>query len=41
MQHSYASDDFRVQEGIRFDTLAKICQALECLPGDILAWEAD
>lgn len=24
-------------KGIRFDTLAKICQALECQPGDILA----
>ncbi|WP_227503048.1 helix-turn-helix domain-containing protein [Raoultella terrigena] len=23
------------------DTLANICQALECQPGDILAWEAD
>ena len=28
-------------KGIRFDTLAKICQALECQPGDILAREAD
>lgn len=28
-------------KGIRFDTLAKICQALECQPGDILAWEVD
>lgn len=28
-------------KGIRFETLAKICQALECQPGDILAWEAD
>ena len=28
-------------KGIRFDTLAKICQARECQPGDILAWEAD
>lgn len=28
-------------KGIRFDTLAKICQAQECQPGDILAWEAD
>ncbi len=28
-------------KGIRFDTLAKICQTLECQPGDILAWEAD
>ncbi|HHN4449864.1 helix-turn-helix domain-containing protein [Klebsiella michiganensis] len=26
---------------MRFDTLAKICQALECQPGDILAWLAD
>ena len=26
---------------MRFDTLAKVCQALECQPGDILAWEAD
>ncbi|EOD4790909.1 helix-turn-helix domain-containing protein [Klebsiella michiganensis] len=26
---------------MRFDTLAKICQALECQPGDILAWEVD
>ncbi|WP_436911874.1 helix-turn-helix domain-containing protein [Klebsiella michiganensis] len=41
MQHPYASDDFRVQKGIRFDTLAKIFQALECQPGDILAWEVD
>ena len=24
-------------KGIRFDTLAKICPALECQPGDILA----
>ncbi|MDU7370788.1 MAG: helix-turn-helix domain-containing protein [Klebsiella michiganensis] len=30
-----------LKSGIRFDTLAKICQALECQPGDILAWEAD
>jgi putative transcriptional regulator len=26
-------------KGIRFDTLAKICEALECQPGDILAYE--
>ncbi|WP_426496466.1 helix-turn-helix domain-containing protein [Klebsiella grimontii] len=25
----------------RFDTPARICQALECQPGDILDWEAD
>jgi putative transcriptional regulator len=24
---------------IRFDTLEKICQALDCQPGDILAYE--
>ena len=23
-------------KGIRFDTLARICQALECQPGDLL-----
>ncbi|WP_148245184.1 helix-turn-helix transcriptional regulator [Enterobacter asburiae] len=28
-------------KGIRFDTLAKICEALECQPGDILSWEPD
>lgn len=28
-------------KGIRFDTLAKICEALECQPGDILAYEAE
>ena len=27
--------------GIRFDTLSRICEALECQPGDILAWEPD
>ncbi|MCA4029616.1 helix-turn-helix domain-containing protein [Klebsiella quasipneumoniae] len=26
-------------KGIRFDTLSRICEALECQPGDILAWE--
>ncbi len=26
---------------IRFDTLSRICEALECQPGDILAWEPD
>lgn len=25
-------------KGIRFDTLAKICEVLECQPGDILAF---
>ncbi|HBY0384437.1 TPA: transcriptional regulator [Klebsiella variicola] len=24
-------------KGIRFDTLSRICEALECQPGDILA----
>ena len=28
-------------KGIRFDTLSRICEALECQPGDILAWEPD
>lgn len=28
-------------KGIRFDTLAKICQALNCQPGDVLSWEPD
>ena len=28
-------------KGIRFDTLSRICEALECQPGDILAWEHD
>ena len=27
-------------KGIRFDTLAKICEVLQCQPGDILAFEA-
>ena len=27
--------------GIRFDTLAKICDALDCQPGDLLAYEPD
>ena len=26
-------------KGIRFDTLAKICEVLQCQPGDILAFE--
>ena len=28
-------------KGIRFDTMSRICEALECQPGDILAWEPD
>ncbi|MFT7721802.1 MAG: helix-turn-helix transcriptional regulator [Roseateles sp.] len=24
--------------GVRFDTLARICAALDCQPGDLLAW---
>ena len=28
-------------KGIRFDTLSRICEALECQPGDILALEPD
>ena len=27
--------------GIRFDTLAKICAALDCQPGDILEYAPD
>jgi putative transcriptional regulator len=27
-------------KGIRFDTLEKICQILECQPGDILEFKA-
>ncbi|MDT0594890.1 helix-turn-helix domain-containing protein [Glaciecola petra] len=26
-------------KGVRFNTLAKICQVLECQPGDLLAFE--
>lgn len=26
---------------VRFSTLDALCQALECQPGDILAWEPD
>lgn len=25
-------------KGVRFDTLERICQYLECQPGDLLAW---
>lgn len=28
-------------KGIRFDTLSKICEAMECQPGDIISWEPD
>ena len=28
-------------KGIRFDTLEKICEVLECQPGDILEWRPD
>lgn len=28
-------------KGIRFDTLEKICDALDCQPADILAYEAE
>lgn len=27
--------------GIRFETLAKICEALACQPGDILEWSSE
>ena len=27
--------------GVRFDTLQKICQVLQCQPGDLLEWRAD
>ncbi|RST53544.1 helix-turn-helix domain-containing protein [Variovorax sp. DXTD-1] len=25
--------------GVRFDTLERICEALECQPGDLLEWQ--
>ena len=28
-------------KGIRFNTMASICQTLNCQPGDILAYEPD
>lgn len=28
-------------KGVRFDTLEKICEALDCQPGDILIFEKD
>lgn len=27
--------------GVRFETLAAICEALQCQPGDLLEWESD
>jgi putative transcriptional regulator len=27
-------------KGVRFETLAKICELLECQPGDLLVYEA-
>lgn len=28
-------------KGVRFDTLEKICQHLDCQPGDLLVWIPD
>jgi putative transcriptional regulator len=28
-------------KGVRFETLERICEALECQPGDILEFRAD
>src|SRR5689334_1504019 len=28
-------------EAVRFTTLAALCEALECQPGDLLRWEPD
>ena len=28
-------------KGVRFDTLVKICEFLDCQPGDILIYEAE
>lgn len=28
-------------KGVRFDTLQRICEYLQCQPGDLLAWEPD
>lgn len=28
-------------KGVRFDTLEKLCQELDCKPGDLLDFEAD
>ena len=27
--------------GVRFDTLARICEALQCQPGDLLEWRSE
>ncbi|KAF1069125.1 MULTISPECIES: helix-turn-helix transcriptional regulator [unclassified Variovorax] len=27
--------------GVRFDTLERICEALQCQPGDLLEWRSD
>ena len=27
--------------GVRFDTLSRLCEALQCQPGDLLAWLPD
>ena len=27
--------------GVRFDTLSRSCEALQCQPGDLLVWQAD
>ncbi|MCC6735902.1 MAG: helix-turn-helix transcriptional regulator [Bauldia sp.] len=28
-------------KGVRFDTLERICEVLDCQPGDILEWRRD
>ena len=28
-------------KGVRFETLDRICKALDCQPGDLLEWQAD
>jgi len=28
-------------KGVRFETLARICQVLDCQPGDLLGYEPD
>lgn len=28
-------------KGVRFDTLERICEVLECQPGEILEWRPD
>ena len=27
--------------GVRFDTLARICEVLQCQPGELLSWAPD